>query len=238
MFRIPLPTFVIALTALNAGAQTSATISLRQNGWIIDCSQENSSLSISADRLGSVARDIQLNEETPSGLRRLTHFAARIGTDGQLIIKTSNPNTEWEFTAQADKVTIVTTDFHGLMTGWADSPADRSIVRLIDPEGQPVSWRGTDEVTETYGGESSTLWSNLPRHNPEVTYLGLGHVAGGGLHSLFDRGTDIAVDFGEDAELEAVAGNNDAFAVKIPVRDHDAGLLHAYSGNSVLRSLR
>lgn len=220
MFRIPLFALVFVLATLNAGAQTGATVSLRQNGWVIDCSQENSSMSISADRLGSIAREIQLNEETPSGLRRLTHFSASIGADGQLFIKTTDPKTEWEITAQTDKVTIVATDFHGVMTGWADSPDGRSVVRLIDPEGLPVSWRGTDEVTETYGGEASTLWSNLPRHNPEVTYLGLGHVAGGGLHSLFDRGTDIAVDFGEDSELQAVAGKKDAFTLKIPVRDH------------------
>ena len=36
--------------------------------------------------------------------------------------------------------------------------------------------------------------------------MGLGHISVGGLHSLFDRDTDIAVDFGEDSELKAVAG--------------------------------
>jgi hypothetical protein len=219
MLRILLFTFVFVMAALNAGAQTVASVSLRQNGWVIDCSQENSSLSISADKLGRVAREIQLNEETPSGLRRLTHFSARMGANGKLIIKTTEPRTEWEFDAQPGKVTVTTTDFHGVMTGWADSPDGRSVVRLIDPEGLPVNWRGTDEVTETYGGESSNLWSNLPRRNPEVTYLGLGHVSGGGLHSLFDRGTDIAINFGEDSELHAVGGKNDAFALMIPVRD-------------------
>ena len=220
MIRIPLLTFVIFLTAFSADAQTSGTISLRQNGWVIDCSQEKSSLSISTDRLGSIAREIQLNEETPSGLRRLTHLSASTGANGQLIIKTREPISEWEITAQPDEVTIATTDFHGVMTGWADSPDGRSVVRLIDKEGLPVNWRGTGEVTETYGGDSTSLWSNLPRHNPEITYLGLGHVAGGGLHSLFDRATDIAIDFGEGSELQAVAGNNDAFTLKIPVRDN------------------
>ena len=212
--------FIFVFASLSADAQTAATVSLRQNGWVIDCSQESSSLSISADGLGSVARDIELNEETPSGLRRLTHFSASIGDQGQLIIKTTEPKTEWEFTAQADKVTIVATDFHGVLTGWADSPEGRSVVRLMDPEGLAVNWRGTGEVTETYGGESTSLWSNLPRRNAEVTYLGLGHVSGGGLHSLFDRGTDIAVDFGEDTELQAVDGRSDAFALTIPVRDN------------------
>jgi hypothetical protein len=219
MYRNLLLAFVFVLAALDAGAQSAATVSLRQNGWIIDCSQESSTLSISADRLGSIARDIQLHEETPSGLHRLTHFSARIGANGQLIIKTTEPKTEWEFDAQPDKVTIMTTDFHGIMTGWADSPADRIVARLLDPEGLPVNWQGTDEVVGTYGGSRTINHSYLPRHNSEVIYLGLGHVSGGILHSLFDRGTDIAVDFGEDSELHAMAGRDDAYALTIPVRD-------------------
>ena len=87
VFRISLLSFIFVFASLSADAQTAATVSLRQNGWVIDCSQESSSLSISADGLGSVARDIELNEETPSGLRRLTHFSASIGDQGQLIIK-------------------------------------------------------------------------------------------------------------------------------------------------------
>jgi hypothetical protein len=219
MFRIPLLAFAVVLSALNVPAQTAATVSLRQNGWIIDCSQGSSSLSISADRLGSVARDIQLHEETPSGLRRLTHFSARIGANGKLIVETTDPKTEWDFDAQPDKVTIVTTDFHGVLTGWADSPAGRIVGRLLDPEGLPVNWQGTDEVVGTYGGSSTNNQSYLPRHNPEVIYLGLGHVSAGGLHSLFDRGTDIAIDFGEDSALQAVDARNDAYALTIPVRD-------------------
>jgi hypothetical protein len=220
MLRIRFFASIVVLTALSASAQiSSATVSLRQNGWIIDCSQENSSLSISVDRLGSVAREIQLNEETPSGPRRLTHFSAWISADGRLIVKTADPISQWEFDAQPNKVTIQTTDFHGVLTGWADSPSGRTVARLLDPEGLPVSWRGNDEVVETYGGASTTLWSNLPRHNPEVTYLGLGHVSGNGLHGLFDRATDIAVDFGGGSTLQAAAGRSDAYALTIPVHD-------------------
>ncbi|MGP8269316.1 MAG: alpha-galactosidase [Terracidiphilus sp.] len=220
MFRIPVLAFIFVLAALNACAQTAATASLRQNGWVIDCFQESSTLSISTDRLGSVARDIQLNEETPSGLRRLTHLSARIGANGKLMIETKDPISAWEFDAQPGKLTIVTTDFHGVLTGWADSPDGRTVSRLLDPEGLPVSWQGTTEVEDTYGGKHAVHRSNLPRQNPEVLYLGLGHVAGGGLHSLFDRGLDVAVDFGDNSELQAAAGKNDAFALTIPVRDN------------------
>jgi len=211
--------FLCFLSA-QAWGQAQTHIILQENGWTIDCDLQSASLTISVTKLGDLARNIQLNEETPSGLRRLTHFSACVGADGKLIIKTTEPKTEWEFDAQQGKVIVTTTDFHGALTGWADSPAGRTAVRLIDPEGLPVSSLGNDGEIATYPGTSTTLWSYLPRHNPEVIYLGLGHVSGGGLHSLFDRGTDIAVDFGEDSGLQAVAGRNDVYALTIPVRDN------------------
>ncbi len=220
MFRIPVLAFIFVLAALNACAQTAATVSLRQNGWVIDCFQESSTLSISTDRLGSIARGIELNEETPSGLRRLTHLSARIGANGKLTIETKDPISAWGFDAQPGKLMIVTTDFHGVLTGWADSPDGRTVSRLLDPEGLPVIWQGTTEVEDSYGGKHAVHSSKLPRQNPEVLYLGVGHVAGGGLHSLFDRGLDIAVDFGDNSELQAVADRKDAYALKIPVRDN------------------
>ena len=217
MYRNLLFAYVFVLTALDAGAQTAATVTLRQNGWIIGCSQENASLSISADRLGSIAHELQFNEETPSGLHRPTHLSASMGANGQLIVKSTDPPSEWEFDAKPGELTIITTGYHGMLTGWADSPNGRTVSRLLDPEGLPVTWQGTTEV-EGYGGRHASQRSYLPRHNPEVAYLGLGHVSGEGLHSLFDRGTDIAIDFGEGSDLQAVAGNNDAFALTIPVR--------------------
>lgn len=218
MFRILLPAIMIVLGAVNAGAQTSATVSLQQNGWIIKYSQESATLSIAADRLGSIVRELQFNEETPLGLRRLDHLSVSISANGQLIVKTTEPPSEWEFDAQPGELTIVTTGYHGVLTGWADSPQGRRVSRLLDPEGLPVNWQGTDEVTGTYGGKHAINRSYLPRYNPEVTYLGLGHVSGEGLHSLFDRETDIAVDFGEGSDLQAVVGNKDAFALSLPVR--------------------
>jgi hypothetical protein len=95
----------------------------------------------------------------------LTRFKSRIGTDGKLIVETTDPKTAWEFDAQPGKLTIVTTDFHGVLTGWADSPDGRTVSRLLDPEGLPVSWQGTTEVEDTYGGKHAVHRSYLPRKN-------------------------------------------------------------------------
>ena len=69
------------------------------------------------------------------GLRRLTHLSASIGANGQLIVKSTDPPSEWEFDAKPGELTIVTTGYHGMLTGWADSPNGRSMSRLLDPEG-------------------------------------------------------------------------------------------------------
>ena len=133
-------------------AQATTQISLQKNGWVIDCNPENASLSISANKLGSIASDIQLNVETPSSVHALKHLSARISGDQQLIIETTEPKTAWVIDALPGKVTITTTDFHGLLTGWAASSTDRTISILLDPQGEPVKWEGTDEVVNGWGG--------------------------------------------------------------------------------------
>jgi len=191
---------------------------MKENGWTIDCSWESASLTISARNLGNVARDIQLNEETPTGLRRLTHFSCHIDADRRLIVETIAPKSAWVFAALPGKLTISTTDFQGVLTGWAASSTDRTIAILLDPRGEPVKWEGTYETVTNYGGSLTSNQSYLPRRNPEVMHMGLGHVSGAGMHSLFDRGTDIAIDFGEDAVLQSNARTNDAYALTVPVR--------------------
>jgi alpha-galactosidase len=222
MPKIALLALLVFWPVLNAGAQTAKAVSLQQNGWTISCFPDRSALSISADRLGSVARDLQFNLETPLGRKRLTQLTAHVSSEHKLIVETASPRSAWEFDAEPGKIVISTTDYHGVLTGWADSPRDRTISRLLDTEGLPVNWQGVNEVVETYGGSLTREPSYLPRRNPEVTYLGLGHVAADGLHSLFDRGTDIAIDFGEDATLQAAPSAKDAYALTIPVRDSAA----------------
>ncbi len=202
--------------------QTAPPLSLEQNGWTIVCSPDSTSLTISATNLGTVARDLRLNRQTPSGLQRLTRFSARINADRQLILETTAPHTTWVIDALPGKLTISTTSFRGVLTGSAVSSSNRTIAILLDPQGQPVKWEGTYEDATNYGGSLTSNQSYLPRRNPEVMHLGLGHVSGAGMHSLFDRITDIAIDFGENADLQAAAGASDAYALTVPVPGYAA----------------
>jgi hypothetical protein len=213
---------VVLLSLFSPEAWGQAHVVLQENGWTVDCNQESASLTISAKNLGRLASEIYLNEETPAGLRRLTHFSSRISASQQLIIETTAPKTAWVFEALPGKLTISTTDFHGVLTGLAASSIDRTVSILLDPQGEPVKWQGTDEVVETYGGTQTSKPSYLPRRNPEVMHMDLGHVSGTGMHSLFDREKDIAIDFGEDAILKADTNAKDGYALTMPVRDRAA----------------
>jgi hypothetical protein len=181
---------------------------------------QSATLTISSANLGTVARNVQLSEETPSRLRRITHLSARVSADHQLIIETTSPKTVWVLDALPGKLTISTTDFHGVLTGWAPSSRDRTIAVLLDSQGEPVKWEGTYEALTDYGGSLTSNPSYLPRFNPEIMHMGLGHVAGAGMHSLFDRQTDTAISFGEGAVLRADAGTRDAYALMIPVHGY------------------
>ena len=205
---------------LRGQAQAPTSVSLQQNGWTLEFSQQRGTLTISSAKLGIVARDITLNEETPSGPQKFSHISAHISGDHQLVMETTEPKTAWLVDALSGKVTISTTDFHGVLTGSVPSSVDRTIAILLDPQGEPVKWEGTWEALTTYGGAVTSNSSYLPRLNPEVMHVGLGHVAGAGMHSLFDRETDTAIDFGEDAVLQANADMKDAYALTIPVHGY------------------
>jgi len=209
----------LALFVLPALAQSNTPVSLKQNGWTIAFSVVSNSVQISEDNLGPVARDIQLGLELPSGRQKLSHFSAHLQNDRELVIETTEPKTAWVFDPQPHKLIISTTTFHGVLTGSAVTPSGRVISRLLDPEGLAVTWKGTGESAETYGGAHLSNESHLPRRHPEVTYMSLGHVSAVGLHSLFDQATDTAIDFGEDANLANIAGDESAFSLTLPIAD-------------------
>src|SRR5579862_5298791 len=213
---------LLCLSSAQMFGQARTHIVLQVNGWTIDCQPESASLTISAARLGILVRDVQLNESTPSGLQKLVHFSARVSPDRQLMVETVAPKTAWVFSALPGKLSISTTDFQGILTGKASSSRDRTIAILLDRLGEPVQWQGTDETVQSYGGLQTAEQSFLPRLHPEVMHLGLGHVSGSGMHSLFDRETDITIDFGENAALQADAGIEDTYGLTIPVRDSAA----------------
>lgn len=205
------------LSCLAAEAQNQTC--LEANGWTVHCAPDSGTLTISREKLGVIARDLQLREDSPSGVHPLTHYSAQRSEDGALVLETSHPDTAWRITAGPDQLSIATTDFHGMLTGWAPSSARRTISILLDPAGEPVLWTGTDEGVSTYGSKRTVEQSFLPRRDPEVMHMALGHVSGAGMHSLFDRENDAAIDYGENSSLQTDSAKTDGYRLIIPVRD-------------------
>jgi hypothetical protein len=201
-------------------AQAGASVTLNRNGWSIECSSADGTLTIAESNLGVVIRDLRLAVELPSGRRTLSHFSTHLQDSQRLVIETIEPKTAWVFDPQPRRLEILTSNFQGLVLGSAATPPGRMISRLLDPEGLEVTWEGTGENAETYGGQHLRNQSHLPRRHPEATYLGLGHVSADGLHALFDKHTDTAIDFGEGATLESIGDDDVEFSLTLPVADN------------------
>jgi hypothetical protein len=88
----------------------------------------------------------------------------------------------------------------------------------MDTEGTQVDWVGTGEVAGTYGGSYTHNRSFLPRQNPEVMYFTLGQTQGSTFHSLFDRDSDIAIDFGEGVTMSRDQQNSALLKLAFPIR--------------------
>ena len=134
-----------------------------------------------------------------------------------LSVKTESPRMAWLFEVSENQLRISTTSAEGVLTAQAPAPSQRIPARLLDREGTPVDWVGTSEVAHTYGGGYTHNASFLPRRNPEVAYFALGQVSGSGLHSLFDRSSDVAIDFADNASLSRDPENPGLLDVRILV---------------------
>jgi hypothetical protein len=132
----------------------------------------------------------------------------------------------WSFDLQANELRIFSSSADAVLTGQAPATPQRMVARLLDRQGMAVDWVGTGEVAVTYGGTYTHNVSYLPRRNPDCAYFSLGQVSAAGLHSLFDRASDIAIDFAEDATLSRSKQNLDVLDVTIP-----------FPGNTLVRTI-
>jgi hypothetical protein len=148
-----------------------------------------------------------LNSERPP---TLLHF-------WETSLKTTQPRTAWLFTLGPSTLQVSSTSAEAVITAQAPATQDRILARLMDPEGVPVTWVGTDEVVRTYGGSETRNPSYLPRRNPEVMYFSLGQVSSSNLHSLFDRMLDTAIQFSDQTVMRRSRQNADLLDVTLPV---------------------
>jgi hypothetical protein len=207
----------IILTVAAASSQTVGSVSVSHDGWTVTADAERNVLSIMHEKLGAVMKDARLNLEGERGLRPLDRWSAEKKAENQLSVKTVEPRTAWLVELGPNVLKISSTSAQAVVTAQVPASADRIVARLLDFEGVPASWVGTNEVVDTYGGSETRNPSFLPRRNPEVMYFSLGQVSSANLHALFDRKTDTAIDFSDQTMMKRNNHDQGVLDVTVPV---------------------
>jgi len=209
--------FSIAVLLLACGCWASASpVRVTVGDWVIAADSATETFSVEAGNLGTLLQAGRLWIRDEGKLQPVTGWTLRAAND-LLEISTSHPRMAWKLRVSGDALQISATDYRSVITADAPSTVDRIFARLLDQQGAPVTWSGTGEVHGGYGGSYTRNASFLPRKNPDVMYVRLGRLEGAGLHSFFDRKTDTAIDFPEDAVLHRLDGNEDTVKLTMPV---------------------
>ncbi|MBZ5592997.1 MAG: alpha-galactosidase [Acidobacteriia bacterium] len=152
-----------------------------------------------------------------NGVQATHGWSARTTANNELDIKTDSPGSSWRFRIAGTVLEISTTSFQSVMLASAPAPASRVVARLLDREGAPVEWAGTPEVKHTYGSSMTVNPSFLPRKNNGYMYFALGQISGSQFHSLFDRGTDTAIQFPEGTLMQRDSNDPDKLRITVPI---------------------
>lgn len=186
-------------------------------GWKITADARTELIQLTYANLGIVVANIQLLHASGRDHTPLHDWTLGKDACNCLTIRSERPRTFWKFEIEDGSLIISTTAENGLIIGSTPASKSRQLARLMDNGGVPVNWSGTDEVHDGYGGAVTQRRSYLPRKNSDVMYFSLGSVSGSTLHSLFDRPTDVAIDFPEQTALARNQAEPDLLDTTIPV---------------------
>jgi hypothetical protein len=193
---------IVMVWAAGAMAVPLSPVSVSGNGWTVVADGEAGTFNVSFDGLGTILRDARLSLREPRGPHLFNNWSVEKKGEDELSIRTTEPPTVWLLHLKPNALQISSTASAGVVTAQAPAPAGRIVARLLDPQGIPVTWVGTDEVVGSYHGTETRNASFLPQRNPECAYFGLGLISDANLHSLFDRATDTAISFSNQARMQ------------------------------------
>jgi hypothetical protein len=208
---------VLGTTELFCQGKIDSTVTLTASGWTITADPALESLIIAHDSLGVVLKEITLNSKSREEIRPLREWTAEKKGENQLVVKTDLPASEWTFELNRNNVIVSGTTADLIISAKAPAPRERVVARLLDPEGVPVNWRGTNEIEVSWNGKDTQNPSAIPAKNSEVMTFALGQVSASNLHCLFDRTTDIAVTFSDITRMRRNLQDNDLLDITIPV---------------------
>ena len=207
----------IVLASGTASAAAQNQLSISANGWTVTADGEHEVITVSYTNLGEVIQNVGLNLQSEHGLLPLKRWTIEKRSDTSFSVITAQPQVVWLFELDANILKVSSTFTNAVLTAEAPAPKDRIIARLIDPQGVPVIWRGTNAIEDGWAGKETRNPSFLPSRNPECIYFALGQVSGSNFHSLFDRGSDIAISFSDTTVMRRNRQDQNLLDVTIPI---------------------
>ena len=192
------------------------------NGWKMDVDLEKELASISHKNLGTVLNNIRLYTVVDNRNVLLTQWNYE-SDDNKLTITASNPiEVTWEFTFKENNINVSTPVNNTSIIAFSPAPKNRFPVRIADPENlQEHSTEGSNDYT----GVAQIEKYFVPPENPQVMYMSLGAVDSPNLHALFDKDSNIVVQFSSDSQLKRWQEDQSIIQVEVPVGGNK-NLLH------------
>jgi hypothetical protein len=213
-FLISVATLVLIVTST---ARAAEPVAISDLGWTITASPELGTLSISHERLGLVLQNVRLSVQGEHGLSPQTEWSVAKNSQSSLTLRTVHPIAAWNFEINSGYVKLSSTLASAIISAEAPAPLNRILTRPLDPRGTPVEWLGTNEAMLEYGGAEIRNQSFLPSTNPEVMYFAMGLVSALNLHALFDRNTDMLIQFTDQTTLRRSERDDSLLDLKMPV---------------------
>ncbi len=195
----------------------SSPIEYSLNDWTILVDQSQGILSIQHKDLGEVAYKIHLNLRQGNEILNLSNWAVKKEND-LLIIETSEPfSVTWKFKASGQEIQVSSSAGEAIITGMAPAGANRIPARVAEPE-KMQSFLSDEYYTGTEYYEKSYA----PPQADHVMYMALRFIDALNLHALFDRPTNIVIQFPEQSKLTRRAEDVTLMDLMIPINSETA----------------
>jgi hypothetical protein len=214
--RIATVIATVALCQAPARQVVGAPLNLTEHGWTISADAETKTLTVRHERIGVLLEGVLLQIPGPKGLTRAERWTV-LAAPHEVSVMTEGPRAHWILAPRANSLRISCTSSDAIIRATIPAGKDRLVARLLDTDGVPVTWSGTGEVAGTYGGSYTRNPSALPSSNPECSYFTLGAVSASVFHSVFDRASDSAIRFPNQAVLRRTADKDQSLELTLPV---------------------
>ena len=192
------------------------------NGWNIDVDLEKELTSISHKSLGTVINNVSLYTVVDNQDLLLTGWELK--SDGNnMIINTSEPiEVKWEFIFTENNIDVRTSVDKTYIAAFAPAPKNRFPGRIADPENLQEHETGENN---DYTGVAQIEKYFVPPENPQVMYLSLGAIDSPNLTSLFDKDSNIVIQFSLDSDLKRWSEDQSFMRVTVPIGENK-NLMH------------